>query len=192
MAMTGARISELAQLTWADIDLEERLMHLGDDSQGGPDPGKTTKGKRGRVVPLHPSLVPMLRQDAAQPHAPVFKGPRGGLLKPDTVLKIMKRDVLPTAAEALYPDEAEAPVLGMKVHSLRHYFCTQCYRCGLAEQEIRELLGHRDSGITHLYKHLSTADQHRMINKLDPAMTCAAMEPRGGADNPEEDPAQMR
>jgi len=133
LAMTGTRVGELVQLTWSDLDTDTWHMHIRDDSLGGGDSGKTIKGAKGRVIPIHEALREDLSSRKGKGNELVFTGPRGGRLKPDFVLRKLKQFVLPTVAKQLYPDEAEPQVLKLTVHGLRHYFCTVCFRHGLEE-----------------------------------------------------------
>jgi len=52
------------------------------------------------------------------------------------------------------------------------------------------LLGHRDSSITRLYKHLSTADRQRMIDRLPPAFDPDALEQQDDTNTTPKDPTQ--
>jgi len=65
LAMTGLRISELANLTWANIAPDFRTIHLYDESTrgrrvAGSKLRQTTKGKRDRSLPIRDEIRGML------------------------------------------------------------------------------------------------------------------------------------
>jgi integrase len=53
------------------------------------------------------------------------------------------------------------------VHGLRHYFCSEAYRNGAKDAELLEWLGHRDSEIMKLYRHLRREDSHRRMEQIN-------------------------
>src|SRR5438105_10357560 len=73
----------------ADIDLEKNVLHLTDARYHGSkavrQAARTTKTHRDRVLSIHPDLQRLLKDRDHAPDGRVFHGPRGGVLKPDTV-----------------------------------------------------------------------------------------------------------
>ena len=69
---SGIRLGELCALTWADVDLEEQVLHIRHTLQRIqnrnrlPEDPKTVlyigspKNKRERSIPLHPQMIPIL------------------------------------------------------------------------------------------------------------------------------------
>ncbi len=77
----------------------------------------------------------------------IFHGPRGGALKPDTVRRILIRDVLAPLAKRFPKPAAGDEPLGLvdgRLHSCRHYFCSVCAR-SITEQVAMSRLGHSSS-----------------------------------------------
>jgi hypothetical protein len=72
----------------------------------------------------------------------IFHGPRGGVLKPDTVGNILVRDVLTPRSGRFPTPPGEAGFLDGRLHSCRHYFASQCAALGISEQVVMAWLGH--------------------------------------------------
>jgi len=169
LACTGLRISELAGLRWGDIDLQQRLLRLTDETAHGDrnDFGRRQlKSSRSRSFPIHPDLVAVLaslpRKDAF-----VFHGPRGGRLKPDTVRTVMVRKVIDVLAPQFPSAEGVKGFVEGRLHSFRHYFCSRCADSGVPERMIMEWLGHSDSEMVAHYYHLNNAESRRRMERLD-------------------------
>ena len=74
------------------------------------------------------------------------------------------------ALETLHQlDEAKAVEIGFehgRLHSFRHFFCSQCFLGGASEGEIKEWLGHADSKMVEHYRHLRSEDAQRKMNQI--------------------------
>lgn len=171
LAYTGMRIGELAQLEWRDIDLDDGVIHVRDESRGatrrGDNGDRTTKSRRSRVVPIHRDLRRAFGELDPDRQGRVFLGPLGGKLKPDTVRNVLTREVLPSVARRLYPKNPSPAMLRGRVHSLRHTFCTLAYRAGWQERTILDVMGHTDSAVTQLYRHLAWDEYREAIDHFD-------------------------
>ena len=53
------------------------------------------------------------------------------------------------------------------IHGLRHFFSSEVYRNGAKDAELLEWLGHRDSEIMKLYRHLRREDSHRRMEQIN-------------------------
>ena len=100
--LAGLRNHETASLDASDICMHQRLLVVRDG-----------KGRKDRVVPLHPTLYGLL--DGIGGRGPVIVGRHGGPVKPDTVGDIIRRHF---------------QLLGVCAtpHQLRHTFGTEMAR----------------------------------------------------------------
>jgi integrase len=170
LACTGMRISELAGLRWSDVDLANRMIRLTDEStrgrrRGRPEP-RTLKSGRSRSFPIHDDLLPMFARLQRHTDGVVFHGPLGGRLKPDTVRNALVRDVIAAIAPRFPTPAAGTGFEHGRLHSFRHYFCSQCANDGVAEAAVMEWLGHRDSAMVRHYYHLHDAEAKRQMQRV--------------------------
>ncbi|WP_166819992.1 tyrosine-type recombinase/integrase [Thalassoroseus pseudoceratinae] len=165
LVTTGLRISELASLRWSDLSNDLSMIELTDESGRRSEDRRTTKTGRDRTFPIHADLKAVLE---AMPRSgrEIFKGPRGGKLKPDTVLNILKRDVLRPLAKRL--SNGVTPRIDEGgVHSFRHYFCSVSASSGVPEQIVMRWLGHSSSEMVQRYYHLHDEEAKRQMSRLN-------------------------
>jgi integrase len=170
LAHTGLRISELAGLRWSDLDDDRTFLRLPDHSrQGTKDQranGRSTKGRRGRVLPIHARLAETLKTMPLHADGRIFHGPRGGGLKPDTVRNILVRDVITPLADR-FPRVGDEPAFeDGRVHSFRHYFCSVCADSKVSEQMLMTWLGHKHSDMVKHYYHSDRQVAAQMMNQI--------------------------
>lgn len=139
-AFTGARKGELAGLRWTDIDFrtgKAGVIHFR-RSWGKA----TTKGKRERVVPIHPGLREELLAAAKRADSElVFPAPRKGGVRHDSWhLAILLRSIAKRAG-VLLPE-------GVTFHGLRHTFATHLYHATGDITAAQRLLGHSTPTLT--------------------------------------------
>jgi integrase len=170
LTFTGLRIAELTGLRWSDIDLPEDMIRLVDESSAGRRPGKraarTLKAGRGRSFPIHEELRPVLEAMTQHPDGYVFHGPKGGRLKPDTVRRILIREVLTPLAERFPTPEGEVGFVDGRLHSFRHFFCSLCANRGVPQQVVMRWLGHTSSDMVQLYYHLHDEEARRQMRRI--------------------------
>jgi integrase/recombinase XerC len=136
----GLRVSELAGLTWADVDAGTKTVRV------------IGKGDKERRVPITGRALEALKQyrgeldeDAlVDTAAPVFVGRTGRTLSVRQIQRVVKR-ALDTIAERE----------GVSTHTLRHSFATHLLDRGADIMAVKELLGHASLSTTQLYTHLS-------------------------------------
>ena len=171
LACTGLRISELASLRWADIDRESNLVKLTDEStRGRRRAGRSvrrTKSGRSRSFPIHADLCWVLERLPRAGDGLVFHGPRQGRLKPDTVRRILIREVLESLRDRFPTPEGEEGFAAGRLHSFRHFFCSTCANGGVPEQVVMEWLGHADSKMVRHYFHLHDKEAQRQMKRLN-------------------------
>jgi len=153
LACTGLRIAELASLRWSDLDLGNERLKLTDETGRRVGPGRKRrelKSGRSRSFPIHPDLLSVLK-DLPRSDGFVFHGPRGGLLKPDTVRRILVRKVIEPLAEKFPATNGEKGFSSGRLHSFRHAFCSYCANNNLPERILMNWLGHADSQMIRRY-----------------------------------------
>lgn len=173
LALTGARVGELKLLPWSAVDLDNQIISFVDNRNSAlakkAGAVRTTKGKRGRRVPIHPLLEVMLRRRHAARGSDtlVFRGPEGGRVNPDGVLVALKRDVITPLKKRFPTPKGEIGFEHGTTHSLRHVFVSQAFLAGANESEIGDWVGHKSSRITRRYRHLGQQDSIRRMRQLD-------------------------
>ncbi len=155
-ALHSLRRSEIAALTWDNIDLKRKCIHVSgavvqDENHQftRKDANKTEKSTR--TIPIMiPELLVIL---ASTP-----RSARHGLVV----------DCLPrTIADRINAACRRAGLPEVGTHGLRHSFASLAYHLRLTELETMELGGWSDTGTMHrIYTHLAAADRLRAENKL--------------------------
>jgi len=152
-ALAGLRRAEIAGLSAGDVHLEaEPPVLIVRDGKGGKD----------RVVPLHPTLIGMLRgwmeqltRSTGQHTSWLFRSPRGkGPLSPDAVAR--------RCAKAL-----STPDQRVSTHQLRHYFGTEAARwSGGNVVLVGSLMGHASTQTTMGYIGWSPTEGAEVVAKI--------------------------
>jgi tyrosine recombinase XerD len=153
---TGARVSELAQLTVAQIDLEEKVAKI------------KGKGGKERIVPLSEASIIWAKKYQEVRHQ--------WLLRSD--LKETKVFFLTRLGKAfsrqgiwkLLKKYAKRAHISKKVwpHMIRHSFATHVLRGGADLRAVQELLGHKSISTTEIYTHLAVENLRTMQLKYHP------------------------
>ena len=135
----GLRISEALSLTASDMPLGRQLMLTG-------------KGGKTRLVPILPiisELVGLYHKECpftVAPQDPIFRGARGGVLRPE----IIQAEVRRLRGALGLPDTATP-------HALRHSFATHLLAGGGDLRTIQKLLGHESLSTTQRYTDVDAA-----------------------------------
>ena len=181
-ALTGARISELCGLTWADVRLanpDDAEIEFGYqvDRHGERRPTKTDGSAR--TVPIPTELAEVLRrhQRAARHTAPsdyVFATGSGRPVQQRNVSRALREaqrcavdaDGQPTFSvlHDIDPQGDPVPVpRGMlpSMHSFRHTVASRALLAGESIDEVAFLLGHRDGTVTRTVYVREVADARR-------------------------------
>ncbi len=169
LSTTGLRISELANLRWTDVDFERGTITLADESTSQKKTSRerrTTKSGYSRSFPIHAELLPVLSKMDRNKDGRVFHGPLGGKIKPDTVRRILIRDVLTPLAEQFPQDLDEPSFVDGRLHSFRHYFCSTCANAAVPERILMAWLGHRNSKMVQHYYHLHDDESKKHMARI--------------------------
>ncbi|HBN75648.1 MAG TPA: hypothetical protein DD473_07490 [Planctomycetaceae bacterium] len=171
LATTGMRIGEFVSLRWSDLDLENNVIQLTDErsSKRRKQAGsvRTIKGKRGRTIPLHETFKTILKQIPMHHDGLVFHGPLGGKIKPDVIRRNLIKQILEPLSSSFPIPVGEIGFEHGRLHSFRHYFVSEAFRQNVTEAQIMEWVGHKDSEMVKLYRHLRADDGHRHMQRLN-------------------------
>ncbi|WP_285395214.1 tyrosine-type recombinase/integrase [Lysinibacillus sp. fls2-241-R2A-57] len=139
LATTCLRRSELVSLTWDQVDLVNETIRI------------DGKGKKDRILPLHPHLIPLLASYKASlrsyqiyPSEPVFLNKNRKALVP-LGLHVIFKVVL---------KKAGLPPTRFTLHHLRHTFSTWMLQKNKENVDLRtlqELLGNESITSTQVY-----------------------------------------
>ena len=161
---SGARVSELVGINWADVDLETRSIRL------------RGKGKKERMVPIgtvaadaileyqrhlaHRNKIVQTGTSARLlPHSgsqPLFLNARGGRLTARSVERMLKQEPEHRFTKTVTP------------HTLRHSFATHLLDEGADLRAIQELLGHASLATTQKYTHVAADQLMAVYDKAHP------------------------
>jgi len=149
LAHTGLRIGEAVALTWADVDLSSKRVHVRRRLYRGRfDIPKSRHALRS--VPLSAGIAEQLwRQRGTAPdEAPVFPSKTGSHL-----------DQAHVFSRVLKPAARKAGVPWAGFHTLRHTCATILFRHGLNAKQVQMWLGHHSPAFTlATYVHLIPDD----------------------------------
>ena len=141
---TGARLNEIINLRWEDLDFERELIHL-----------KISKGDKERMVFFHENLKKIIKYFNLEKEGLVFSSNLRKKYNKRTVQNIVK-------------DAARKAGIRKKIttHSLRHSFATHLLESGADIRHIQQLLGHKDLKTTQIYTHVANKDIKNLANLL--------------------------
>jgi integrase len=183
-ALTGARVSELCGLTWADVrieDLDEAEMEFGwqVDRHGRRRPTKTDGSARTAPIPRDLALVVAKHKLAASRSAPddfVFATRTGRPLQQRNVSRALReaqRRAVDLDGRPTYPILHELDANGRvapiprgtlpSMHSFRHTVASRALLAGESVDEVAFLLGHRDGTVTRTAYVREVADARRRV-----------------------------
>jgi integrase len=128
---TGLRRSELAALSWDEIDLERKIAHI-----------PRTKTDVARTVPLSTRAIGALKKLANENTGPVFK------LKAESMSQSFERAC----------EEHRANIPDLRFHDLRHEATSRLFERGLNIMEVAAITGHRTLEMLKRYTHLRAED----------------------------------
>jgi integrase len=162
---TGCRYGELVAATWADVDLDARVLVLR---------GETTKAGRPRAIPLGERLVNDFKGlqfaqhrvlgRAAGEADQIFLTPDGkpGLWHTSNLRRIFLR-LIEEAGIA----KVDAHGRQIDIHALRHTFASRLARNGVGIAQAQRLMGHADPKLTaRVYTHLGVEELRGAIASL--------------------------
>ncbi len=164
---TGLRIGELLALTFADVDLDKRIISVNKSYQflQGKEiitPPKTPKSNRKVNVPV------FLVQDIQDYMESLYD-----VQPTDRVIPISKSKL----EKEMQKGVKLSGVKKIRLHDLRHSHASLLIEMGFSPKEIAERLGHENIETTlNTYSHLYPDKQERLANRLDEFYKSATLE----------------
>ncbi len=150
-SLAGLRRSEIASLTWADVDLTAGSLTI-----------VRGKAKRTDVLPLHPDLRTELERAR-----PALSLPTARVFPAEMSNETRRRDFKRAKIAEVDEDGAYADL-----HALRTTFGTNLGRAGVAPQIAARLMRHTDYRLTlRHYVRLTLDDSAAALSKLAPIVT---------------------
>lgn len=153
--LSGMRRGEILGLKKSSVDFSAQVFKLTE-----------TKTNKARYVPIHDSLIPILRQAMERSKSDyVFTNSAG---KPLThrVAAVFRRTV------------ERLGIRDLRFHDLRHDFATKLRRSGMGLDLIAMLLGHSTLSMTQRYAHLGREDLRAAVLQLAPVAVSAPIDLR--------------
>lgn len=168
---TGMRLSEILGLTWGDVDLEARKIHVRQTLFWETD-GRfrflPPKGGRGRVIKVGPDVVTALRRHRSeQAKWRLAMGPAW----PPYDLVVTREDGMPISPGTVSPAFAKVVRrlgLSIRFHDLRHTHATLLLRAGVPPKVVAERLGHSTITVTmDVYSHVLPDMQEEAVARFE-------------------------
>ena len=145
---TGLRRDELTHLTWADVDLQRRIVAV--QAKDGWHP----KDYEVRHIPMAPRLHELLKSLPRKDNPWVFStsndGPHLGHILSRDFRKLLKL----------------CGIKGASLHTLRHTFASHLVMNGTDVYTVQKLLGHSSIKTTEIYAHLAPDFLKAAVEKL--------------------------
>ncbi|MGD0036682.1 MAG: tyrosine-type recombinase/integrase [Bacteroidota bacterium] len=145
---TGARISEILNLRWSDIDFKNNQIRISNSDDF------ITKSGKERVIPFH-QKVQELFSTMGKSTEFVFVKSHNHRYSRAYVTHRFKH----------YSRKAGLPE-NIHLHSCRHSFASLCVQSGVDLYAVKALLGHSNITTTEIYSHLSPSHLQSAINKI--------------------------
>ena len=162
---TGMRIGEVCALTWGDVSIDNKVIHVHQTMQRIQYPSSRAKTKvvitepkspcSIRDIPIPDILLTYLTAKASCATSFVLTGSDKLYVEPRTMQNHFKKILLECGIET------------MNFHVLRHTFATRCIEVGFDVKSLSEILGHANVNITlNRYVHPSMKIKHDNMEKL--------------------------
>jgi integrase/recombinase XerD len=149
---TGCRLGEIVNLTWQDVKLKDDLLIIGNKDF-------ETKGRKQRVVPIHPKvkeiLIKRFPKIIKRVKHYVFAKENGYPFTADYFSRSFKRACRLTGVEE-----------EIHFHCLRHGAATKMIMNGAPLPAVQRILGHSNIHTTMIYTHPGIEDLREAVNKL--------------------------
>ncbi|MDP8204079.1 MAG: tyrosine recombinase XerC [Candidatus Tenebribacter mawsonii] len=149
---SGLRISEVVNITFADLDLDSQILTVH---------GKGSKDRRvpiGRLAIIAISKYLMIRHKFVKEDSKfIFLTKFGKPFSTNSLREVLNKYI-----------KKFAKTEGYTVHSIRHSFATHMLEQGAHLSTVQKILGHENPTTTQIYTQLSIVYQREAIRKYHP------------------------
>lgn len=166
---TGARLGDVASLTWQNVDLDQKELRF-----------QTKKTGRRIVMPLAEPLVAHLQtmeagDDPRQPLHPrayrifVEEGRTGTLSRQFREILADAGLVSPSSHHTNKSENGRAgkrDADGISFHSLRHAHVSLLKNAGVSDAVAKDLVGHESDAVSAVYTHISIEAKRKAVESL--------------------------
>ena len=168
LSRTGIRIGEARNLKWSDVDLKNEVIHIRDESfkKVAADKRRHVKNGESRIIPLVKDLLSYLSA-VTKKSGYVLRGDRGRQLNYNHILDAFVKQVIEPLSSEFTSPKNELGFKDGRFHSFRHFFVSECFAAGVPESDIQLWVGHADSKVVALYRHIRDEIAKENIRKID-------------------------
>ncbi|MGD1088384.1 MAG: tyrosine-type recombinase/integrase [Verrucomicrobiota bacterium] len=164
---TGQRLGDIALLTWANVDLQQRELIV-----------TTQKTGRRQIIPLAKPLRRYMENLPAgdNPTAPLFpkayesktRNPHGGPLSNQFYEILVAAGMAQTRTHKSKGKgrDAKRQLNEISFHSLRHTATSLLKNAGVSDVVARDIIGHESAAVSQNYTHIETETKRAAVNKL--------------------------
>lgn len=148
---TGARLNELINLKWKDVDLQQRIIRIANSETF------TVKTKQERIIPLNKVSFEVIQEKLSKVidiNGYVFNK-NGFRFNGDYVSKQFKKACRATGFRELH------------LHQLRHSFCSNLIKKNVPIRVVMELAGHTNISTTQKYLHVKNESLFEAVKALE-------------------------
>jgi|YelNatPaOPRAMG01_1025707.scaffolds.fasta_scaffold31438_3 integrase len=149
---TGARLNEILNLKWRNINIEEQTIAIGDKEF-------KTKTKRNRIIPISESILKLLNKympNVTTEDDFIFKNRKGNKFRTDYISKKFKIAVRKSKIKKDY-----------HFHCLRHGFGSNAIKHGVPISDVQKWMGHTSLTTTQKYINSDIESMQSEKNKIE-------------------------
>jgi integrase len=155
------RISEVCELKWVDISLDEARLKVVDG-----------KNHKDGFIPISPLAIPILKKWREMSPGETYFLPsetyKTGCYQPSSLLKDYKKALKSAGLEI--PTEKNAAGMQQhqyKYHTLRHSRCTHLLSNGVPVEKVQKFMRHDDLETTMTYTWILDKEMNKMVQQAD-------------------------